>query len=88
MPFGESPVSGIAGRCSAHSLTTQTLLNPLCWAIGEDRGTGIWVMAARDESKQFVHDRVETGLRRVTALLLARSFTFAAEMNKPVPGRV
>lgn len=57
--FGNNRVSDISVMCSAQSSKTQTLLSCACWAIGEDPGPAMWVMAARDEAKTFVRDRVK-----------------------------
>ena len=56
--FADNRVQDISVMCSAQSSKTQTLMGCLCWAIGEDPGPAMWVMAAKDESKQFVRDRV------------------------------
>lgn len=45
-------------RCSAQSSKTQTVLNLCCWAISQDPGPAMWVMAAKDEAKDFLRDRV------------------------------
>jgi len=56
--FADNHVSDLSVRCSAQSSKTQTLMGCVSWAIAEDPGPGMWVMAAKDESKQFVRDRV------------------------------
>ena len=57
--FADNRVTDISVMCSAQSSKTQTLLNLACWAISEDPGPAMWVMAARDEAKTFVRDRVK-----------------------------
>ena len=56
--FSDNTVRDIAVQCSAQSTKTQTLLCLACWAIAEDPGPALWVMAARDEVKEFIRDRV------------------------------
>ncbi len=56
--FANNHVSEIAIQCSAQSSKTQTIMALACWAIAEDPGPGMWVMAAKDEAKQFVRDRL------------------------------
>lgn len=56
--FADNRVQDISVMCSAQSSKTQTLMGCLCWAISEDPGPGMWVMAAKDEAKTFVRDRV------------------------------
>ena len=56
--FADNRVSDISIMCSAQSSKTQTLMNCACWAIAEDAGPAMWVMAAQDEAKTFVRDRV------------------------------
>ena len=55
--FADNRVSDIAVQCSAQSSKTQTVLNLACWAISEDPGPAMWVMAAKDDVKDFVRDR-------------------------------
>jgi phage terminase large subunit GpA-like protein len=54
----EAWVRFIAVRCSAQSAKTQTIMNLTCWAISEDPAPALWVMAAKDEVKDFLRDRV------------------------------
>lgn len=56
--FGDNQVRDISIMCSAQSSKTQTLLNCACWCVAEDPGPAMWVMAAADEAKTFVRDRV------------------------------
>lgn len=46
-------------RCSAQSSKTQTILNLACYAVSEDPGPAMWVMAAKDEARDFMRDRVD-----------------------------
>ena len=55
--FADNRVSDIATQCSAQSSKTQTVMNLVCWAISEDPGPAMWVMAAKDDVKDFVRDR-------------------------------
>lgn len=55
--FADNRVSDIAVQCSAQSSKTQTVMNLVCWAVSEDPGPAMWVMAARDDVKDFVRDR-------------------------------
>lgn len=48
----------VAVKCSAQSAKTQTVLGLACYAISEDPGPALWVMAAKDEAKDFLRDRV------------------------------
>lgn len=56
--FADNRVSDISVMCSAQSSKTQTLLNCALWAISEDPGPMMWVMAARDEAASFVRTRL------------------------------
>jgi phage terminase large subunit GpA-like protein len=55
--FADNRVSDIAVQCSAQSSKTQTVMNLACWAVSEDPGPAMWVMAAKDDVKDFVRDR-------------------------------
>lgn len=55
---GNNRVRTITVQCSAQSSKTQTVLVCACHAISEDPGPAMWVMAAADESAEFVSDRV------------------------------
>ncbi len=55
--FADNRISDIAVQCSAQSSKTQTVINLVCWAISEDPGPAMWVMASRDDAKDFVRDR-------------------------------
>jgi phage terminase large subunit GpA-like protein len=78
--FPDNRVSDISVMCSAQSSKTQTLLNCSCWAISEDPGPAMWVMAAKDEAKTFVRDRVKPTFENckpvADALLTAEIFEF------------
>ncbi|MFM7102678.1 MAG: phage terminase large subunit family protein, partial [Verrucomicrobiota bacterium] len=56
--FADNRVSEIAIQCSAQSSKTQTIMGLACWVVAEDPGPAMWVMAAKDEAKQFVRDRL------------------------------
>ena len=45
-------------KCSAQSAKTQTIMGIACWVVGEDPGPALWVMAAKDEARDFMRDRV------------------------------
>lgn len=53
----------IVGQCCAQGAKTQTMMNLLCWLVGEDPGPALWVMAAKDEAKDFLTDRILPTLR-------------------------
>ena len=55
--FADNRVNDIAVQCSAQSSKTQTVINLACWAISEDPGPAMWVMANKDDVKDFVRDR-------------------------------
>jgi len=78
--FPDNRVSDISVMCSAQSSKTQTLLNCSCWAISEDPGPAMWVMAAKDEAKTFVRDRVKPTFENCRpvgdSLLTAEIFEF------------
>src|SRR4051812_14577175 len=57
--FADNRIRDIAVRCSAQSSKTQTILGCACWAIGEDPGPAMWVMANKEDVKDFVRDRVK-----------------------------
>jgi phage terminase large subunit GpA-like protein len=54
----DNHIRRVAVKCSAQSSKTQTILNLLCWAISEDPGPSMWVMANKDDAKDFFKDRV------------------------------
>lgn len=56
--FAENRVNQITVKCSAQSSKTQTILNLVCWCISEDPGPAMWVMASKDDAKDFFKDRV------------------------------
>jgi phage terminase large subunit GpA-like protein len=57
--FPDNRITDISVMCSAQSSKTQTLACCACWAISEDPGPAMWVMAAKDEAKTFVRDRIK-----------------------------
>ena len=56
--FADNRVRDISVKCSAQSAKTQTIMNCLLWAIAEDPGAAMWVMAAKDEAIEFVQSRL------------------------------
>lgn len=55
--FADNRVTDIGVQCSAQSSKTQTVINLACWAISEDPGPAMWVMASKDDVMDFVRDR-------------------------------
>lgn len=55
--FADNRVNDITVRCSAQSSKTQTVINLACWAVSEDPGPAMWVMANREDALQLVRDR-------------------------------
>lgn len=55
--FADNNVTDIAVKCSAQSSKTQTCLNLACWAMSEDSGSAMWVLANKDDAREFVRDR-------------------------------
>jgi len=53
----DNRVSQIVVKCSAQSSKTQTSMIIAAWAIAEDPGPMMWVMAARDEAITFARTR-------------------------------
>jgi len=82
--FADNRVTDIAVKCSAQSSKTQTVINLVCWAISEDPGPAMWVMASRDDAKDFVRDRFSPTLNAcdpLAAQLIAEErleFVFAS----------
>ncbi len=56
--FADNRISDIAAMCAAQSAKTQTMVILLAWAIAEDPGSVMWVMAAQDEAKTFARTRM------------------------------
>ena len=56
--FSNNAVHDIAVQCAAQSAKTQTVMNCACWAIAEDPGPAMWVMATKDELRDFTRDRL------------------------------
>jgi phage terminase large subunit GpA-like protein len=56
--FGNNSIHDIAVQCAAQSSKTQTVMNCACWAIAEDPGPAMWVMATKDELRDFIRDRL------------------------------
>ncbi len=58
MEAGAQPwVRRVVVRCSAQSAKTQMVLCEASWIICEEPGPGLWLMAARDEARDFMRDR-------------------------------
>jgi phage terminase large subunit GpA-like protein len=51
-------VRRVVVKCCSQAAKTQMVLNLVCWAINEEPGPGMYVMAARDEAQDFMRDRV------------------------------
>lgn len=56
--FADNRITDISVKCAAQSSKTQTIMNLACWVIAESPGPAMWVMAAKDEAKDFVRDRI------------------------------
>ena len=56
--FANNGVRDITVQCAAQSSKTQTVMCCACWAIAEDPGPAMWVMATKDELKDFLKDRL------------------------------
>lgn len=54
----KNTIDRITVKCSAQSSKTQTILAMLCWIVAEDPGPAMWVMASKDDAKEFFKDRV------------------------------
>lgn len=67
--FADNRVSEIAVMCSAQSSKTQTIMILLAWAIAEDAGPAMWVMAANDEAKTFCRTRLMPTLEQCPAIV-------------------
>lgn len=55
-------VRTVVVRCSAQSSKTQTIINLVLWSIANDPGPMMWVMAAKDESEDFVGERARPAI--------------------------
>jgi phage terminase large subunit GpA-like protein len=67
--FADNRVSEISVMCSAQSSKTQTIMILLAWAIAEDAGPAMWVMAANDEAKTFCRTRLMPTLEQCPAII-------------------
>jgi phage terminase large subunit GpA-like protein len=67
--FADNRVSEITVMCSAQSSKTQTIMMLLAWAIAEDAGPAMWVMAANDEAKTFCRTRLMPTLEQCPAIV-------------------
>ncbi len=85
----------IAVKCSAQSAKTQTVLNLACYIVAEDPGPALYVMAAADEARDFMRDRVVPtfescrpvreqfrGVQKMTAVFNGMPFYFAGSHSK------
>lgn len=63
--FADNRIQDISVLCSAQSAKTQTIMILLAWAIAEDPGPIMWVMAAQDEAKTFARTRLMPTLESV-----------------------
>lgn len=60
----QKEVQFVVVKCSAQSAKTQTIMNTMCWIVSENPSPSMWVMAAKDEAKEFMRDRVVPTLRK------------------------
>ncbi len=56
--FADNEVREVSVMCSAQSGKTQALMVLLAWAIAEDPGPAMWVLAAQDEAEDFMQTRL------------------------------
>ena len=56
--FADDSIREISIMCSAQSGKTQTMMILLAWAIAEDPGPAMWVLAAQDEAEDFMQTRL------------------------------
>jgi phage terminase large subunit GpA-like protein len=56
--FADNEVREVSVMCSAQSGKTQALMVLLAWAISEDPGPAMWVLAAQDEAEDFMQTRL------------------------------
>ena len=56
--FADNEVREVSVMCSAQSGKTQALMVLLAWAIVEDPGPAMWVLAAQDEAEDFMQTRL------------------------------
>lgn len=66
--FADNGISDISVMCAAQSSKTQTIMILLAWAIAEDAGPAMWVMAANDEAKTFCRTRLMPTLEDCAAI--------------------
>ena len=55
----DNRVRRVVVKCSAQSAKTQTIMGIVCWAISEDPGPAMWVMASKDDAKDLFKDRIQ-----------------------------
>lgn len=57
--FADNRLDELTIMCSAQSAKTQLLITCLCWAIAEDPGPALWVMANQDDAEEFHRVRLK-----------------------------
>lgn len=60
----DSAVRRIVIRCAAQTAKTQTCLCLMCWVVDQEPGPAMYVMAAKDEARDFMRDRVLPTFRK------------------------
>lgn len=60
----DSAVRRIVIRCAAQTAKTQTCLCLMCWVVDQEPGPALYVMAAKDEARDFMRDRVLPTFRK------------------------
>lgn len=85
--FADNNIQVVCVECSAQSAKTQTFLNCALYAISEDPGPMMWVMAAGDEAKTFSKTRLMPTIEQCKALKdilpTGRSSKTTLEINFP-----
>lgn len=66
--FADNDVRELSIMCSAQSGKTQALMVLAAWAIAEDPGPLMWVMAAQDEAEDFMKTRLFPTLNECPAI--------------------
>lgn len=57
--FADNRIDELTIMCSAQSAKSQMLITCLCWAIAEDPGPALWVMANQDDAEEFHRVRLK-----------------------------
>lgn len=57
--FADNRIRELTIMCSAQSAKTQLLITCLCWAIAEDPGPALWVMANAGDAEEFHRTRLK-----------------------------